>query len=452
VTSANRRWQLQVLALMGALLGSLLVLVPTARAVPADRFYSFSNQSKLAAAQPGDILKSRVRNYHFMGFPTQGLAIQLLFRTTDAQGRPAAEVTTVLVPAGNHDRTKALVYGSAYDSLNPEDGPSRTLTGQKQDTGAGILGKVEDVFFGSSLGNGHVVIVPDVEGQNPAFGAGPLYGYLTLDAIRAAQNSPLVGLDPDARFGLVGYSGGAIATSWAAALAPSYAPEVNARIVGVAQGGLLVDPAHNLRYVGGSLGWSAVIPLALIGIARAYDVNLDPYLSRYGRRLQRKLQDADFTDAWFSYPGLTWQKLVRKRYANPNSVRPFIESANKINLAQAPTPTVPIMIGQGIAGWLEGTSGDNAPELGPGDGVMIAGDVRTLARQYCAAGTKVLYREFAMSHLGTLPFWAQEAIAWLDARFKGQPIPTNCGSIAPGNDLSPEVYRAAAWRPQRRPK
>lgn len=431
-------------SLAGALLMALLVVTPTAQAARVDRFYRFENQARLAAAKPGDILRSRVRTYHFMGLPTQGRAVQLLFRTTDALGRPTAEVATVLVPAGDYDHTQALVYGSAYDSLNAEDGPSRTLTGQKQDTGAGILGKVEDLFLGTSLSNRHVVIVPDIEGQAPAFGAGPLYGTLTLDAIRAAGKSPLIGLEADAQIGLVGYSGGAIATAWAAALAPSYAPDVNARIVGVAQGGLLVDPAHNLRYVGGSLGWSAVIPLALIGIARAYGISMDPYLSRYGKRLQRKLQHADFTDAWFAYPGLTWQQLVKPKYADPNSVLPFIESANKINLASAPTPTVPLLIGQGIAGWLEGTSGLNAPDLGAGDGVMLAGDVRSLARQYCAAGTKVLYREFSMSHLGTLLFWAQEAIAWLDARFKGQPVPSNCGAIAPGNDLSPEVYRPAA--------
>ncbi len=433
-----------IVVLSGVLTGAMLVAMPSSQAAKRDRFYVYKNKSKLARAQPGDILRSRTLPYHFMGLPTQGKAIQLVFRTTDALGRPAAEVTTVLVPDGAHDTAKALVYGSAYDSLNPEDGPSRTLTGQTQDTGANILGKVEDVFFGSSLGNGHVVIVPDVEGQDPAFGAGPLYGRLTLDAIRAASNSPLTGLNQQTRVGLVGYSGGAIATAWAAALAPSYAPDVNSRIVGVAEGGVLVDPAHNLRYVSGSVGWSAVIPLALIGIARGYGISMKPYLSKYGARLERKLQTADFTDAWFRYPGLTWRKLVKPKYADPNSVKPFIETANKINLASAPTPSAPMFIGQGIGGWLEGTSGEAAPDLGPGDGVMLAGDVRSLARQYCSAGTKVLYRQYELSHLSALPMWSQEAVAWLDRRFKGEPVPSNCGSIAPGNDLSPEVYRPAA--------
>lgn len=435
-------WRLLIAMVAGALLASVLVWTPAAQAAHRDPFYSFTNMTKLTKAKPGAILRSRVRTYHFMGTPTQGKAVQLVFRTTDARGRPAAEVTTVLIPDGEYERGEALVYGSAYDSLNAEDGPSRTLTGQTQSDGLNILGKVEDLFLGTSLSNGHVVIVPDVEGQNPAFGAGPLYGRLTLDAIRAASRSPLTGLRRDARIGLVGYSGGAIATSWAASLAPSYAPDVNARLVGVAEGGLLVDPAHNLRYVGGSVGWSAVIPLALIGISRAYNIKMGRFFSSYGKRLNRELQDADFTDAWFAYPGLKWEHMVKPRYADPNSVHPFVRAANKINLASVPSPTVPMLIGQGLAGWVEGTSGDNAPDLGPGDGVMIAGDVRSLARMYCANGTKVLYREYEMSHLGTLPFWAQEAIAWLDARFKNQPVPSNCGSIAPGNDLGPERYHA----------
>ena len=38
---------------------------------------------------------------------------------------------------------------------------------------------------------------------------------------------------------MLGYSGGAIATEWAAELAPSYAPEVNERLIGAAIGGVL---------------------------------------------------------------------------------------------------------------------------------------------------------------------------------------------------------------------
>ena len=79
---------------------------------------------------------------------------------------------------------------------------------------------------------------------------------------------------------MLGYSGGAIASEWAAELAPTYAPDVNGRLIGAAIGGVLVHPAHNLHYVGGTYFWAGVMPMALIGIARAFEIDFTPYLSR----------------------------------------------------------------------------------------------------------------------------------------------------------------------------
>ena len=86
-----------------------------------------------------------------------------------------------------------------------------------------------------------------------------MYGYNTLDSLRAALKSPATGLTSTTKIGLAGYSGGAIATEWAAQLAPTYAPEINSDIVGAAMGGVLVDPAHNLKYIEGSSTWASVI-------------------------------------------------------------------------------------------------------------------------------------------------------------------------------------------------
>jgi len=44
-------------------------------------------------------------------------------------------------------------------------------------------------------------------------------------------------------------SGGAIATEWAAKPASTYAPNVHARMIGAAMGGVLVDSAHNLHQI-----------------------------------------------------------------------------------------------------------------------------------------------------------------------------------------------------------
>ncbi|MFD7291493.1 lipase family protein [Streptomyces sp. NPDC059863] len=95
---------------------------------------------------------------------------------------------------------------------------------------AGAVGLITNAEFlvpVPLLLQGYDVVIPDTEGQNANFVAGPEYGTNTLDSIRAASRYPETCMNTGTRFGLIGYSGGAIATHWASVLAPSYAPEVN---------------------------------------------------------------------------------------------------------------------------------------------------------------------------------------------------------------------------------
>ena len=69
---------------------------------------------------------------------------------------------------------------------------------------------------------------------------------------------------------------------------------------------------------------------------------------------------------------------------------------------------------------------------------MIAGDVRTLARDYCKKGTTVWYEQYdALSHIWSIRIWLPNSIAWIKERFAGLPAPLNCSSIPPGNKLPP---------------
>ncbi|MEV7117169.1 lipase family protein [Kitasatospora griseola] len=421
---------------------ALATAAPTVTAVAApaaaatDGFYTYDGSTPLSSLAPGTVLKTRTLAYHLLGIPTPVQAVQLLFRTTDAQGRPSAGVTTVVRGLGS-DGSRAVSYQSFYDSLNPADGPSRAIAGGL--TLGGAIPNAEALFVVPFLLQGYDVVIPDTEGQSADFAAGPEYGTTTLDSIRAASASGATGMDANTRFGLLGYSGGAIATNWAAALAPGYAPDVNRRLVGFAEGGLLVDPAHNLKYVDGGVVWPGVIPMAIIGVARAYDLDLTPYLSDYGKQVYAKMQNASIVNALGQYPGLTWKKLARPEYGDPNSVPPFLAAVNKVNLGSAATPTVPGYLAQGNAGVLEGTY-SNLPGIGTGDGVMVAGDVRALARQYCATGNgRIAYQQYdLLSHLGAAVPWAPTAVAYLNDRFAGKSAPSDCGRIPAGNSLAPE--------------
>lgn len=426
------------LVTLAACVGLALTAAASAEAAtpPAqDPFYKYTGSTPLANIAPGTVLKTRTLPYHIVGLPVALKTTQLLYRSTGSLGQPTTNVTSVVQPLFTLSR-RVVSYQSAYDSLNQNDEPSYQIAGGV--TLGGLLSQVETAVLAPFLTLGYSVVVSDTEGQPANFAAGREYGMNTLDSLRAAMKSPSTGLNSSfTRIAMLGYSGGAIATEWAAELAPTYAPDVNSRLVGSAMGGVLVHPAHNLHYVEGTPIWAGVMPMALIGIARAYDIDLSPYLTPYGAQVYERMKDDSIAQVLGAYPGLKWSDLAKPQYPTPESIPAYVTTANKLIMGTGGTPTKPLFIGQGANGELEGTPGDK-PGIGAGDGVMIAGDVRSLARKYCSKGVKVKYEQYnLLSHVTSLVTWLPAAIDWVNDRFNGLPAPQNCSSIAPGNSLDP---------------
>lgn len=398
-------------------------------------FATYTGKKPLKKIPRGTVLKHRTVAYHIQGLPLPLRAIQLVYRTEDARKRAVTNVTTVVRPVLPIGRTpKVLAYQSFYDSLNPADQPSNAIAG-----GVGLgraIANIETLLFAPALLAGFTVVVADTQGQQADFAAGPEYGATTLDSLKAVSRWKAAGVGSRAKIGLIGYSGGAIASEWAAEMAPRYAPAIAKRLVGTAIGGVLVSPGHNLHYVEGSRVWAGVLPMALAGIARGYGIDLKPYLNAYGAKVIRSMQKVSITSVLGAYPGLTWKQIAKRKYAVPETVKPYVRVANKLIMGRYGTPSAPLFVGQGTGGELEGSVGTK-PGIGKGDGVMIAGDVRTLARQYCSRGVRVQYRQYPLSHFTSVAPWLPEAYAWLVARFAGVRAPSSCGSIAAGNSLAP---------------
>jgi Secretory lipase len=433
----RRNWFIGLLALL-LLVAWAAVAAPGARAAtpPAqDPFYKYEGKTPLKHIAPGTVLKTRTVSDHIEGIELPVTTVQLLYRSTSELGKPTVNVTSVLLPPVKALTPSVLSYQSFYDSLSTEDDPSYAISGG--DPTGGEIAQVESVLISPALLAGETVVIPDTEGEEADFSAGPVYGYNTLDSLRAALSSPATGLTSTTKIGLAGYSGGAIATEWAAQQAPTYAPEINSDIVGAAMGGVLVDPAHNLKYIEGSSSWASVIPMSLDGLSRAFHLDLTPYLSEYGQELMKEDESASITDET-SVPGLTWAELAKPQYPTPETIPVFVRTANKLIMGREGTPTVPLLIGQGNGGEeFEGTPGDK-PGIGPGDGVMIAGDVRSLAREYCERGVAVEYTEYQhLGHIEGAGPWLPEAAAWLAGRFAGLEAPQDCSEIAAGNSLAP---------------
>ncbi len=428
--------------LMAASTAVAALLMPTisSAATTPDPFYQYTDSTPLSSFAPGTVLKSRTISVYIAGIKTTLKATQLVYRSTDAKLRPAANVTTVFTPdcskTSCENKNKVISYQSFYDSLNPEDGPSRAYAGGKRLPD--LLPAVETVLFGTYVKKGYTVVISDTEGQKANFAAGPEYGYNTLDSIRATFNVPQIGLARSAKVVLMGYSGGAIATEWAAELAPTYAPDLKPNLIGAAFGGTLVSPEHNLTYVEGTPIWGGVMPMAVIGVSRSYEIDFQKYLTPRGLEVYDRIQKASIAYVLGQYGKVTWKDLVKPEFQDRTKIPEYVEAVNKVIMGTGGTPEIPLQIGQGTGGIWEGTK--PSPVWGKGDGVMLAGDVRTLARQYCEQGVPVQHKEWGSSHFVTMVNWLPWATAWIDDRFAGKPAPQNCTSIAPGNSLAPIVY------------
>jgi hypothetical protein len=441
---ASRRGFVVGLLVALALVGAWALLAATgarAEQTPAeDPFYKYEGKpSALKHMAPGTVIKTRTVTFHIEGTELPITAVQLLYRSTSELGKPTVNVTSVLLPPVKAITPTVLSYQSFYDSTTTEDDPSYAISG-----GIGVGGEipqVESVLITPELLAGATIVVPDTEGEEADFAAGPVYGYNTLDSLRAALSSPATGLSSTTKIALIGYSGGAIATEWAAQEAPTYAPEINADLVGASFGGVLVDPAHNLKYVEGSKSWSSIVPMSLDGLSRAFHLKLAPYLSEYGKELLADDENVSITNRK-EVSELTWAQLVKPEYATPESIPAYVRTANKLIMGHEGAPTVPLLIGQGNGGEeFEGTSGDK-PGIGPGDGVMIAGDVRSLAREYCGDGVPVHYTEYQhLGHIEGAGPWLAETAPWLVERFAGMTAPQDCSEIAAGNPLTPIKHK-----------
>jgi hypothetical protein len=381
-----------------------------------DPFYTYS--APLTAVAPGTVLRTRTVNIAENGSATPVTATQVLYRTTGELGQPTATVATVLKPL-LAPITRIVSYQTAYDALGPVCDPSYTLQGGNPSYSTA---QAEEQIILGYLAAGYTVVVPDYEGEQLDWGAGQESGYGTLDGIRAAET--LEGADPRTTpVGMVGYSGGSIATEYASELQPTYAPELDLK--GVAAGGVPVDFWHNLAYINGSPSWSGVIPAVLVGLGRAFDIKISRYLSPYGQKIVGQVQNGCINNFLGSWPGLTYQQLVKPQYRNVATIAPLVSTLDHLIMSDTGTPDAPMLLAVGNAD-------------GTGDDVMVAKDVQALAYTYCRRGVAVQFDEYkGDDHTqAAIPF-EQAAFTFLTARLSGLPVSNGCSSIGPGNSLAP---------------
>lgn len=201
---------------------------------PTDPFYS-ADGIDLEDLSNGTVLKTRELG-SIPGIVVPHDATQLLVRSTDSKDRAIAAVTTVIVP-------EAAWEGSGPRPLVSEQLPINSLGADcnpsvKFQNGQFLTEELPPVAQ-QVLHEGYAVSIPDHMGPRNAYSAGIVAGHVVLDTVAAALTLEDSGLTPESPVAATGYSGGAIATGWAASLAPSYAQELN--LVGATVGGTPSD-------------------------------------------------------------------------------------------------------------------------------------------------------------------------------------------------------------------
>lgn len=416
------------MAALGALGGWVASASAATPTLPSsDPFYTYSGSTPLAQMAPGTVLNERSVQIVVQGAPAPYAAVQVLYRTTGELGQPTATVATIIKPL-SAGPVKLISYQTFYDALGSECDPSYTLQGGNPSYSDA---QVDAALMESYLNAGFTVVDSDYEGESLDWADGQESGYDTLDGIRAAEHQ--LGAPSTTPVGMVGYSGGSIATEWASELAPSYAPELP--IVGAAEGGIPVDYAHNLSYINGDNdGWAGVIPAVLVGTARAFGLNLSTYLSSYGEQVTSQVSDECINNFAANYPGLTIEQLLKPQYQNLLANPTFATIINKLTMGTSPMhPAEPLLMAVGNSD-------------GTGDGVMVAADVEALAHKYCQEGVPVTFTEYqGLDHEETIAPFESAAIAFLTNRFAGGPAPNGCATIGTGNSLAPlPIYAASS--------
>ncbi|WP_255222101.1 lipase family protein [Nocardia otitidiscaviarum] len=332
--------------------------------------------------------------------------LQLKYRTTDSRGLPSYAVASLVIPAaawtGEGDRP-IVVNNVPINGLGRDCSPSYTLT-------HGISFKTNLSEFippttQLAMARGYAVLIPDHEGPRMAYAEPYVAGHAVLDAMRAVRGwlSDEFG---DSRFGMIGYSGGAIATNAAAKLMGEYAPELAEVVVGAALGGVPVD----YEILAGSMNANLASGVFLgatfaVGRERPEILARMNNLARWVGTSFMKNQCVDV----FALPGVFLLPMdIAANIPDPlhSDLARDIYRITRLEDRRSP---VPLFVYHGEQEFW----------------VPVRG-ARDLVREQCALGANVVYRSVFGEHIVAALTGYPEAVLWLDERLRGVPAVSEC--------------------------
>ncbi|KAJ5460758.1 uncharacterized protein N7458_002310 [Penicillium daleae] len=356
----------------------------------------------------GAILRQREISVAFLGLiPDPVKAYQLLYRTTAINGTAIAGVTTIFVPLGAK-KDRFLSFHTAYDSSATICNPSYNY--QLGAAQTDIISSAEQLILQAYLLLGYIVTSPDYEGPDAAFGPGHLEGMGVLDSMRAVSSFETLGLT-SAKPMIVGagYSGGAIATGWAASLQPTYAPELD--IKGWVQGGTPANLTGTLVFIDNTL-FSGFIPAAVAGIAMpsAYGAELNPIINKIltakGAQALATARTTCAVGDLIAFPEMSLLSTEIQSLGDRLLYEPTVQqvlSKNMLGVNKTEIPTAPVFVYHATQ-----------------DEVIPYSNASTMVNSWCNNGVSVKFTTFATGgHATTEVVALPDAINFVEAAFAG---------------------------------
>ncbi|MFH8989221.1 lipase family protein [Streptomyces sp. NPDC017940] len=358
-------------------------------------------RSQAAAAAPGDIVSSEPSAFHPLpGQPTHTRAWKIHYRSTTAKGTPNTVSGTVIVPQDGRTGPRPLVTYAVGtvgvgDHCAPSAGFPRGTTPE-----ANLIRQL-------TL-RGWAVAVTDYEGLGTpgdhTYTVGRAAGHAVLDAARAAVRLPGAGLSKDSPVGIMGYSQGGQASSWAAELHGSYAPDLDVK--GTATGGVPGDLRKVADFNDGGHG-SGLVFMAAIGQNAAFpELRLESYLNATGRSLIGALRDSCVAD------GAVLGSFKKIRDVTTENPLERADWQQRLRESQVGTraPDAPVYLYHALA-----------------DELIPYGVGRQVRTDWCARGANVEWHTVPLGeHVSGVITQSPLAAQWLANRFADKPVRGNC--------------------------
>ncbi|EGV63695.1 hypothetical protein PSN45_004230 [Yamadazyma tenuis] len=400
------------------LLVQLVVSLPTTLLPPSqDSFYSAPDGYE--SAEVGTILASRVAPAQIKSvvFDVHVKGVwQLLVRSTDSFGNPNVIVTTVFEPY-NADPSKLVTYQVAQDSANLDCAPSYGFT--NGELIRNIVGEAETFLIQQALDEGYYVVSPDYEGLKSVFTGGLQAGHAVLDSLRATLKSGnITGVSSSAKTVVWGYSGGSLASGWAAALQPEYAPELASNLIGVALGGWVTNITATVTSVNAGI-FSGLGASGIAGLSNEYSELYDflktampadkyaLFARAYDNCLVEDVLEFPFDDFFYGSDRYFTNGIS---VLNTSPVAEIIQN-NTLGLIASNMPQIPVFVYHGQL-----------------DGIVPFAQAERVYDIWCAAGIESF--EFAVDetagHITEIVQGSGAGFAWIQNRFNGKKVVSGC--------------------------